>query len=183
MDLESSIATELLVCTIKKIKFPSPSCQNLEAGPNLGKMSYWRIGPLHILKTSWKISAYFRENKSRKFLQNSTILDCYRNFSLPKKLKSTELSVSYICSKYQWDTLIRRGFMEVWNFWFHWPCTTKMASHRDSRRVPWRKKGEKLQILTYPTRATSLEFHDEDLWRQKTRLARPLCALFAWSYI
>jgi len=22
-----------------------------------------------------------------------------------------------------------QGFMEVWNFWFHWPSISKMASH------------------------------------------------------
>jgi len=44
MDLESSIATEVLVCTIKK-KFPFPSCQNLEADPNLGKCHIGDLNP------------------------------------------------------------------------------------------------------------------------------------------
>jgi len=108
---ESPIATKILVYTIK---FLCPSCQNLEANPNLGKCHIGNLNPYteNFTKKSPPIFEKGNICKIPLFYSN-------RNYPLANKLQSMGLNISLMCFKFQSNTLIPQGFIEVRNFRFH----------------------------------------------------------------
>jgi len=133
-------------------KFPFPSCQNLEADPNLGKCHIGDLNPYTSWKLHEKISAYFRENKIRNFFFKIPLFLTVIGIFHFRKSSSPRNSVLAIyapnISEIHWSAEVLWRF-EIFGFTDHAQARWRRIVTVD---VPWQKKGEKLPILTYPTR-------------------------------
>jgi len=72
----------------QRVQFPSPSCQNLDADPNLGKCHIGNLTPTHPENFAKKSPPIFEKIKSENFCK-IPLFWSYGNFSLVKKLQST----------------------------------------------------------------------------------------------